>query len=71
MTLTPQEEVRLYQGLLEHPGWRFLEAEMRDYVYRMVGNLDPNVLVGIRRALDYPKYRVNMLTAKASESSRA
>lgn len=64
--MTPQDRARLMQSLTEHDGWKEYERTMREYVWNMIGAVDPQFLAGVKHALGVPK----QIVAGAEETER-
>lgn len=60
--MTPQDRARLMQSLMEHEGWKEYERSMREYVWNMIGSVEPQFLAGVKHAIQVPKQIVSAVT---------
>lgn len=58
MSLSPRDELAYWRNLVVSPGWKLLEEKVKDVVFHQVGIEDPNVLKGMKRAIQLPGERI-------------
>lgn len=66
--MTAQDRACLMQSLMAHEGWKEYERSMREYVWNMIGAVDPQFLAGVKHAIHVPKQIV--MAAEEAERLR-